>query len=168
MADPLKILAPIDFSPHSLATLDFALSLTDLVHAAYVLLYVVVSGEVETFASLGGEPEEALARHKEEAARRLSEEMERRRLKNPEVSMEPRVASGVPFKEICRIADEEGFHLIVIGTHGRTGLSHLLIGSTAERVVQHASCPVLSINPEFCESRVGAAAVFRKKSGKKS
>jgi nucleotide-binding universal stress UspA family protein len=38
--------------------------------------------------------------------------------------------------------------LIVIGTHGRTGLSHLLIGSTAERVVQHASCPVLSIKPQ--------------------
>jgi nucleotide-binding universal stress UspA family protein len=147
MTDPLKILMPVDFSSHSLATLDFALSLTNFVAASYVLLYVVVSGEVETFASLGGEPEETLARHKEEAAARLAEEIERRRLEKPEIQIESRVVSGVPFKEICRIADEESFHLIVIGTHGRTGLSHLLIGSTAERVVQHASCPVLSIKP---------------------
>lgn len=147
MAEVLKILVPIDFSSHSLATLDFALSLTDLVNASFVLLYVVASGEVETFASLGGEPEETLVRHMEEAAERLAEEIERRRAQRPGISIESRVASGVPFKEICRFADEEGFQLIVIGTHGRTGLSHLLIGSTAERVVQHASCPVLSIKP---------------------
>jgi len=148
MPDPFKILVPVDFSSHSLATLDFALSLTAFADASYVALYVVARGEVETFASLGGEPEETLARHMEGAADRLAEEVESRRLKRPGVSMEYRVASGVPFKEICRIAAEEGFHLIVIGTHGRTGLSHLLIGSTAERVVQHASCPVLSIKPE--------------------
>ena len=147
MADTLKILVPIDFSTHSLATLDFALSLTDLVDAAYVLLYVVISGEVETFASLGGEPEETHVRRMGEAAAKLEEEVERSRLKRPGIAIESRVVSGVPFKEICRLADEESFHLIVIGTHGRTGLSHLLIGSTAERVVQHAPCPVLSIKP---------------------
>lgn len=152
MAGTLKILVPIDFSPHSLATLDFALSLTDFVDAVYVLLYVVVSGEVETFAYLGGEPEGTLARRMEEAAARLEEEAERSRLKRPGVTIESRVATGVPFKEICHFAEEESFHLIVIGTHGRTGLSHLLIGSTAERVVQHASCPVLSVKPGVCDS----------------
>ncbi|KAB0664057.1 universal stress protein [Oryzomonas japonica] len=55
------------------------------------------------------------------------------------------IASGVPFQEIIAKADETGAALIVIGTHGRTGLEHLVFGSTAERVVRAAHCPVLSV-----------------------
>lgn len=55
------------------------------------------------------------------------------------------VASGVPFEEINRIAQEQDISLIVIGTHGRSGLDHLIFGSTAERVVRSAPCPVLTI-----------------------
>jgi len=50
-----------------------------------------------------------------------------------------------PYKAICELAEAEKHDLIVIGTHGRTGVSHLLHGSVAERVVRHAPCPVLSI-----------------------
>lgn len=147
MNKSLKVLVPIDFSRHSLETLEFALSVQCLANAAYVLVHVVVSGEVETFANLGSEPADAQAHRLEEAHAKLEEEAERCRTKNAGLNIECRVASGVPFHEICRLADEENIQLIVIGTHGRTGLSHLLIGSTAERVVQHASCPVLSIKP---------------------
>lgn len=55
------------------------------------------------------------------------------------------VASGVPYEEITRIAQEQDASLIVIGTHGRSGLDHLIFGSTAERVVRNAPCPVLTI-----------------------
>lgn len=55
------------------------------------------------------------------------------------------VVTGVPFEEINRIAQEHDASLIVIGTHGRSGLDHLIFGSTAERVVRSAPCPVLTI-----------------------
>ena len=56
--------------------------------------------------------------------------------------------NGPPFVEIVRYAKEEKFDLIVIGTHGRSGLAHMLLGSVAEKVVRKASCPVLTVRPE--------------------
>lgn len=53
------------------------------------------------------------------------------------------VLSGHPATQICEYADKEKCDLIVMSTHGRTGLSHMLIGSVAENVVRHAGCPVL-------------------------
>jgi universal stress protein A len=55
------------------------------------------------------------------------------------------LASGIPYREILRKARECGAGLIVIGTHGRTGVEHVLFGSTAEKVVRIAPCPVLSV-----------------------
>ncbi len=147
MKKSLKVLVPIDFSAHSLNTLRFAASLKDFFDPALVLLHVVPTGEVETFASLGGEPGSGLTQRIEASAAELEREAGAFRKEHPEIPVEIRVVSGVPFKEICRFADEENVRLVVIGTHGRTGLSHLLIDSTAERVVQHTSCPVLSVKP---------------------
>lgn len=58
------------------------------------------------------------------------------------------VKVGAPFLEIIRYAKEQNIDLIVIGTHGRTGLSHVLLGSVAEKVVRKAPCPVLSVHPK--------------------
>ena len=55
---------------------------------------------------------------------------------------------GTPFLEIIRYAKEHDVDLIVMGTHGRSGLAHVLLGSVAERVVRKAPCPVLSVRPE--------------------
>jgi universal stress protein A len=55
------------------------------------------------------------------------------------------VVTGVPYEEIIRTATENELSLIVIGTHGRTGLDHLIFGSTAERVVRSSPCPVMTI-----------------------
>ena len=58
------------------------------------------------------------------------------------------VLNGNPFVEIVRYAREQNIDLIVLGTHGRTGLSHVFLGSVAERVVRKAGCPVLTIRPK--------------------
>jgi nucleotide-binding universal stress UspA family protein len=58
------------------------------------------------------------------------------------------VRIGTPFLEIVRYAKETGIDLIVIGTHGRSGLAHVLLGSTAEKVVRKSPCPVLTVRPE--------------------
>lgn len=55
------------------------------------------------------------------------------------------VITGVPYEEIVKKATESGADLIVMGTHGRKGVDHLLFGSTAERVVRNASCPVMTV-----------------------
>jgi nucleotide-binding universal stress UspA family protein len=52
---------------------------------------------------------------------------------------------GVPARELVRHAQKVGADLVVVGTHGRTGIQHVVLGSVAERVVQHSSCPVLVI-----------------------
>ena len=61
------------------------------------------------------------------------------------VTVEKRFVKGVPHREIVRCANEWQADMIVMGTMGRTGLAHVIMGSTAERVVRKASCPVLTI-----------------------
>ena len=61
------------------------------------------------------------------------------------VPVETRVTVGEAVWEICRMAEQEHADLIIMGSHGRTGLSHVVLGSVAERVVRHASCPVLVV-----------------------
>ena len=66
-------------------------------------------------------------------------------LRSKGLSADPLLRSGNPFEEIVNAAKELGVGLIVIGSHGYTGLERLLLGSTADRVVQYAPCPVLVV-----------------------
>lgn len=56
--------------------------------------------------------------------------------------------TGTPFLEIVRYAQEQDIDVIVVGTHGRSGLTHMLLGSTAEKVVRKSPCPVLTVHPK--------------------
>lgn len=60
-------------------------------------------------------------------------------------NVEPIVVPGIPYDEILKVADKESVDLIVLGTHGRTGLDHVLFGSTAEKVVRKSQVPVMTI-----------------------
>jgi nucleotide-binding universal stress UspA family protein len=63
------------------------------------------------------------------------------------VDVARRVVVGIPYRKIVEVAEEEKSDLIVMTTHGRTGLSHLVMGSVAEKIVRTAPCPVLTIRP---------------------
>jgi nucleotide-binding universal stress UspA family protein len=71
----------------------------------------------------------------------------------PDVSIEPRVEKGDPAGAILRSAEEMKCDLIVMGTHGRTGLSHWLTGHVVDQVVQRAACAVLTMRNPFPEQR---------------
>lgn len=58
------------------------------------------------------------------------------------------IRTGVPYLEVEKYAKEHDIDVIVVGTHGRTGLTHLLLGSTAEKIVRKAPCPVLTVHPK--------------------
>jgi len=67
------------------------------------------------------------------------------------IAVEAVVLHGTPFREILTFADEKQVDLIVIATHGRSGLQHLLLGGTSDKIIRQAPCPVLSVrDPDAC------------------
>ena len=141
-----KILCPIDFSDASRAALEtaadlarrFGASLT-LFHAYPVPGYTFPDGSFVASSKMLEELADQARRHLEEwksIAATLGVE-----------GVEAVTAVGEPAHEIVTWAKEKGADLVVVGTHGRTGLTHALMGSVAERVVRRAPCPVLTVRP---------------------
>lgn len=137
-----QILVPIDFSDCSKKALQYALPLAKEHQAALTLLYVVPpaygAGEYGgiDYAQLEAGLREDGGR---ELAKLAVDEV------RGEVSAEGLVRVGSPAREIVQTARLLPADLIVISTHGRTGLRHVLLGSVAEHVVQRAPCPVLVV-----------------------
>jgi nucleotide-binding universal stress UspA family protein len=141
-----RILVPTDFGPSADAATDYAKGLARKLGASVHLLHVVEDPFIQgPLASEFYVPEppgmrtDMLREAGELLARRLTAE-ERRDLG---ATCEAVVGHG--HKTIVEYAREFGFDLIVMGTHGRTGLTHLLLGSVAEHVVRTAPCPVLTV-----------------------
>lgn len=139
-----RILFPIDFSEGSMNALDYAVSLSKEYNAKLYLLHVVHDISMTAGWQVPHIRIDELYRDMEESARK---ELERccmediRDLKN----VERIILRGIPHEEILKVAREKKIDIIVIGTHGRTGIDRLLFGSTAEKVVRKAPCPVLSV-----------------------
>ena len=134
-----KILVPIDFSECSRKALHYATALAKQFQAEILLVHVLEmqAVRVQAFEAvyIEGNPEESAA-----------DELSKWRAKaGSQVPVKTVVCSGSASREIVRTANESNIDLIVIGSHGRTGLARLLLGSTAERVVRHAPCPVLVV-----------------------
>jgi nucleotide-binding universal stress UspA family protein len=77
---------------------------------------------------------------------------------DPKVMLEHRLVEGAPVSEILRVASEPGCDMIVMGTHGRTGLGRLLMGSVAEQVVRRAPCPVVTVRVAIGAAQPSAGA----------
>jgi nucleotide-binding universal stress UspA family protein len=137
-----SILVPIDFSPPSAQALKYAAELAVRFGAKITLLNVVQPVATPDFAyyPLMMENDKVIAQTKRELERVPDSQ-------GVDSSLIERilVRNGVPFHEITDAAKSLKADLIVISTHGYTGLTHVLLGSTAERVVRHARCPVLVV-----------------------
>ncbi len=109
----------------------------DLPNATGATLILMHAFEVPDAWGAGGQPSEV--------DRELMEKLNTSRIASPRVDVERVAHGGPPGPVICWVAQERECDLIVMGTHGRRGLSHLLLGSVAEEVMRHARCPVLTV-----------------------
>jgi nucleotide-binding universal stress UspA family protein len=141
-----SICCPIDFSDASRAALEVAADLArrfgavlTLVHAYPVPGYTFPDGSVVASSRMLQELADQAAKHVGEWKRQAEE------LGAPTVNGETLV--GEPASEIVAYARDRAIDLLVVGTHGRTGIEHALMGSIAERVVRRARCPVLTVHP---------------------
>ena len=160
-----RILVPVDFSTHSEKAIRYAATLANKFGARLSLLHVVedpfVTGAWQAEVFVPNIPE--LLNDLIKAAKTQMAERKRYLAAHGFV-VETVVITGRPATAIVEEALTGRFDLIVMGTHGRTGLSHAVFGSVAERVVQKAPCPVLTVRDAApaspkAESAVTVAAV---------
>jgi nucleotide-binding universal stress UspA family protein len=135
-----KILVPLDFSPASVEALDYAVSMAKQFHAEIHLVHVFPPDEASSVPGAGH-----LLLQSAEAIERLNEELTGIHRKHvPTFRPENcHVRRGRAYEQIINLAGEINADLIALSTRGQSGLKHLLLGGTAERVVRNASCSVL-------------------------
>jgi nucleotide-binding universal stress UspA family protein len=135
-----KILVATDFSPGSDEALDHAIDLAKQTGASLDLFYVLEPSALEI--PLGLTPNDGGA-----LIATIDRELTQRAARAAAAGLpcHTNTAEGGAATEIVQRARDLGADLVVIGTHGRRGLAHALLGSVAERVVQHAPCPVLTV-----------------------
>ncbi|MCW9077557.1 MAG: universal stress protein [Gammaproteobacteria bacterium] len=141
-----KVLFPTDFSTAADQAFESATFLADTHNAELILLHVVdqVSGfdQYEILALTPIEIAEKLEKHAHQKMQALVDRVKGR------VTATETVREGSTWEVICDTAKEENADIIVMASQGRTGLSHALIGSVAEKVARHASCPVLIVRDQ--------------------
>jgi len=136
-----KILIPVDFSSYSQEAIDYGSVIGKKFNAGIILMHVIEALPYSVTDSL------AIIGHRralETIAKSLLQNLSEI-LREKEVSVSTFLARGAPHREILRKAERERVDLIVMGTHGRTGLEHLVLGSVAEKVVRLSACPVLTV-----------------------
>jgi nucleotide-binding universal stress UspA family protein len=147
-----KILCPMDFDQNWLA-LAVAIELAQRITTLCLLHVVPVPPGPEVAISFG----------KMEAEVRTRLERLARRKVNGKVRYEVEVMMGDPGVEILQAAKRGGADLIVMATHGRKGLRHLVLGSVAEHVVREAPCPVLTVKPKTPAAKSAASRSLKKR-----
>ncbi|HEX3074209.1 MAG TPA: universal stress protein [Ignavibacteriales bacterium] len=142
-----RILVPIDFSEHSKNALRYAINFAKIFQSKLHLIYVLEPVIYPADFSMG---QIAFPSMDVELDSRAKEELDKlaEREVGTQVPYETIVKTGKPFVEINESAAELNIDLIIIASHGESGVEQILFGSTAEKVVRKAPCPVLSLrNP---------------------
>lgn len=139
-----KILVPIDFSDYSKSSLKYAANFANKFNAGITLIYVVEPVIYPPDFSMG---QIAIPSVNVEWDLKAKEELDKLgKQEIPEsITVSTIIKTGKPFLEIIDTAAEVNIDLIIIATHGHSGVEHILFGSTAEKVVRKAPCPVLTL-----------------------
>jgi nucleotide-binding universal stress UspA family protein len=154
MADIRRLTYATDFSAASLAAFRRALELANATGAELTILHALPSPAM-LFIEGGYVPQEVWDRMDASQRAQASQEMDRLVKQAVDAGVRATtaiVAGGMPAREIVRAAEEAKTDVLVLGTHGRTGVARLFLGSVAAAVVATASCPVLTVRPEAVEA----------------
>jgi len=139
-----KIMVPTDFSENSSHAMEYGAQLAKKVGAKVLLLHTIPLGSYVSAASSAPLPAaaiEALAQTARDDLSKMGKKLE----KTYGVAIETLVTDGPSPAAIVELAKAQAADLIVMGTQGRTGLKHVLLGSVAEHVVRHSSIPVMTV-----------------------
>jgi nucleotide-binding universal stress UspA family protein len=142
-----RILVPIDFSVYSKEALDYAVTMGKKFDSELILLYVVEPAVYPADFSFG---QITLPNVEQELFDRGTTELDELMHERIGGALTARtlVRTGKPFLEILQTAEEESADMIVIASHGHTGVEHLIFGGTAEKVIRKATCTVLVVRAE--------------------
>jgi universal stress protein A len=140
-----KILVPTDFSKLSMVALEYAQILLELQTPEIYLLHVLDKSAMRKEEKKKKRSEKNFAAAEKDAMKQLSNIAGQYFTETNLVTMAVRI--GDPSREIVKLAQEEKVDVIIISTHGRTGIAHVLMGSVAEKVVRYSPFPVLSVKP---------------------
>jgi universal stress protein A len=149
-----KLLVPIDFSAHSVEAMRVAADLARRFDASLTLIHVydpMISALPDGFIMVPQPGIDKLF----EALRSQLEGARRQALEAGAPRVETKLLEGFVAGEIVQFAERGAFDLIVMGTHGRSGMAHLVIGSIAERVVRLSPCPVLTVKKPETKAQGG-------------
>jgi nucleotide-binding universal stress UspA family protein/quercetin dioxygenase-like cupin family protein len=138
------ILHPTDFSDNSQCAFEMACALARDYHATLLVLHVAMPSASPLFGAPPPDPSRPIE------SQRSQMHLPWPQPAGPEIRVEHRLAEGEPAEEILRFAGAQNCDVIVIGSHGRTGLARLLTGSVAEEVLRQAVCPVMVIKNPLC------------------
>jgi universal stress protein A len=136
-----KILVPVDFSPCSLKALQYAAPFAKQFGAELVIVHVVES--YIPVPEVGTVDVTIIQEEIKDGAKKELEKL--RQSVDPELVPTAELRIGTPWVEVIETAKKLNVDLIIVSTHGRTGLSHVFMGSIAESIVRHAGCPVLVV-----------------------
>ena len=147
-----KILCPVDFSEFTDEILGYALDIAKKYNAELHLLHIIPNLNYFTPYESFFTPENLVVVEKNMEAE-VTKDFDELMKKIP-IPAKKIIKNGTAFVEIINYVRNESIDLVVMGTHGRTGLEHILIGSVAERVVRKAPCPVLTVRPKSRQFRI--------------
>ena len=139
-----KVLVPIDFSDYSKSALKYAINFAKSFGADMTLIYVVEPIIYPPDFSMGQIAIPTISTEWDDRAREELDKLAKSEI-SAEVKVKTIIKTGKPFVEIIETAAEEDIDIIIIATHGHSAVEHILFGSTAEKVVRKAPCPVLTL-----------------------
>ena len=142
-----KILVPIDFSQTARLALDWALEYAQKTPSELHVVHVIEVAARDLIPGQEKNVEQEMAKARTAVSRELEKWAPDAEARARIGTVVNHIAFGHAASEILLVAERVGATLIVIGTHGRTGIARFLVGSVAEKVVRHADCPVVCVKP---------------------